>query len=65
MASILGDVQDVLFTGANEVYIVASGGRTVNKGRELLIPAIGDVIQVVDLDSGTMTIALPPGLVEN
>jgi len=60
---LLGTVQDVLFTGANEVYIVKPDP-DVNKGKELLIPAIAQVIQNVDLTTQTITVNLPPGLLE-
>lgn len=59
----LGTVQDVLFTGANEVYIVQPA-EGINKGRDLLIPAIGDVVQDVDLESGVITVRLLPGILE-
>jgi len=44
----VGQVTDVLQTGANDVYIIApvSG---VNRDKELLIPAIAEVVQNVDL----------------
>ncbi len=57
----LGVVKDVLFTGANEVYIVTPPDAP---DRELLLPAIADVIQQVDLDSGVITVNLLPGLLE-
>ena len=58
---ILGVIQDVIFTGANEVYVVqlahAAGGAD-----ELLLPAIADVVQQVDLAARKMTVRLLPGL---
>jgi 16S rRNA processing protein RimM len=60
---LLGTVRDVLFTAANEVYIVAPAPG-VNKDRELLIPAIAEVVQHVDLVKKTMTVQLLPGLLE-
>lgn len=59
----LGTITDVLFTGANEVYVVQPAG-SLNKGKDILLPAIGDVVQQVDLDAGVLTVALPPGLLE-
>ena len=59
----LGTIKDVLFTGANEVYVIQPAGN-LNKGQDILIPAIADVIQVVDVDEGIMTIRLQPGLIE-
>ena len=59
----LGVVEDVLFTGANEVYVVETPA-DVNRGRQLLLPALRDVIRNVDLDGRILTVQLPPGLLE-
>lgn len=59
----IGRVTDVLQTGANDVYIIAPA-ENINKGKELLIPAIAEVIQRVDVAGGTMTIRLIPGLLD-
>lgn len=53
----LGAVTDVLFTGANEVYVVADPN-----SKELLLPAIADVVQKVDLAAGVITVRLLPGM---
>ena len=53
----LGSVREVLQTGANDVYIVDRGER-----RDLLVPALRDVVLNVDIDAGTMTVDLPDGL---
>lgn len=55
----LGELVDVLQTGANDVYAV----RTPEK-KELLIPAILDCILDVNLDDGTMTVHLLKGLTD-
>jgi 16S rRNA processing protein RimM len=60
---ILGTIQNVLFTGANEVYVVQPRDG-LNRGREVLIPAIAEVVQSVDLEAGVLTIYLMPGLLE-
>lgn len=53
----LGEVAEILYTPANEVYVV--------KGeRQYLIPAIRDVVVEVDLDRGVMIIEPLPGLLE-
>jgi 16S rRNA processing protein RimM len=52
----LGVLVDILETGSNHVYVVK------HDGRELLLPAIPDVIVNVDLDEGTLTVHLLPGL---
>ena len=54
----LGELVDVLFTGANDVYVVK-----VN-GKEILIPAIKDVIRNVDVENIVMTIHLLDGLLD-
>ncbi|MYD64510.1 MAG: 16S rRNA processing protein RimM [Chloroflexi bacterium] len=55
----LGRLAEVLRTGANDVYIVRRKGE-----RDLLIPAIGDVIAEVDLSGGRMVVELLPGLLD-
>jgi 16S rRNA processing protein RimM len=55
----LGAVAEIIFTGANEVYVVK--GPHANR-RELLIPAIQDVVLQVDLESGRLLVQLPEGL---
>ena len=54
----LGKVAEVMQTGSNDVYVVRS------KGREVLLPAIKEVIKNVDLESGTLEVALLPGLLD-
>jgi 16S rRNA processing protein RimM len=54
----LGTITDVLQTGSNDVYVV-KGPRG-----EVLVPALKDVVRHVDLESGTMTVTLPPGLLD-
>lgn len=54
----LGRIDEILETGANDVYVV-HGPRG-----ELLIPAIKQVVRAVDLAHGTITVELMPGLLE-
>lgn len=56
---LLGELTEILETGANDVYVV-----TASSGTEILLPAIPDVILSVDLDAHTMTVHLLPGLLE-
>jgi 16S rRNA processing protein RimM len=58
---LLGTVEEVLFTGANEVYVVTTPDEP---RREILLPAIADVVKEVDLDQGILTIELLPGLLD-
>ena len=48
----LGRVAEILSTGANDVYIVRGGPR------ELLIPAIEDVVKEVDIGGGRLVVEL-------
>ncbi|MCM0084062.1 ribosome maturation factor RimM [Geomonas sp. Red32] len=54
----LGQLVDIIETGSNDVYVVKY------QGRELLIPALDDVVVAVDVASGRMTVSLPEGLLE-
>jgi 16S rRNA processing protein RimM len=56
----LGLVDEILYTGANDVYVVRSD---LDSRRPILIPAIADVVQAVDLEGGRLVVTLPPGLV--
>ncbi|MBV7327552.1 ribosome maturation factor RimM [Chloroflexi bacterium TSY] len=59
----LGKVKDVLLTGANEVYVVQTDAQ-VNRGKDLLLPAIADVVQQVDLNENVLIVRLQPGLLD-
>lgn len=52
----LGRIESIFPTGSNDVY-VCRGGR-----REILLPAIGDVIREIDLEKGVMVVRLLEGL---
>ena len=52
----LGDVSSIFPTGSNEVYVVTGGTR------EVLLPAIEDVIKKIDLEKGEIIVRLPEGL---
>jgi 16S rRNA processing protein RimM len=56
----LGEIEAVLPTGSNDVYVVKDHSRT--PARELLIPALASVVQEVDLTAGIMHVDLPEGL---
>lgn len=59
----LGEISDVMPTGANDVYIIQPAPG-INRDRELLLPAVAEVIRNVDLENGIMTVTLLPGLLE-
>ena len=52
----LGQISRILPMGSNDVYVVPS-----EKG-ELLIPAIEDVVKMIDLEKGRVTIEIIEGL---
>jgi len=52
----LGCVDDVLFTGSNDVYVVKRGDQ------ELLIPAVSHVVSDIDTQRGRLTVQLMEGL---
>ena len=52
----LGEVAEILVTGANDVYVV-KGPRG-----EILLPARVEVIKGIDVEAGVMTVELLPGL---
>ena len=55
----LGVMKDVVFTGANDVYVVER-----ENGKELLLPAIKDCILDVDLEAGVMKVHVLDGLLD-
>jgi 16S rRNA processing protein RimM len=57
---LLGEVTEIIETGANDVYVV-----TNDAGCELLLPAIGEVILGVDKKTRSMKVHLLPGLADN
>lgn len=56
----LGTLVEVLTTGSNDVYLVKRAG-----AKDVLIPALNDVVLDVDFDAGTMMIEAVPGLLED
>jgi len=56
--ALLGTVDEMIVTGANDVCVVRGAGR------EYLVPLIADVIAALDLEARTITIHPLPGLLE-
>lgn len=54
----LGQIEEVLFTGANEVLLVRDGAQ------EFLIPYLNDIVVSEDMGTGEMVIKPMPGLLE-
>ncbi len=55
----LGKVDEIMETGANDVYVVRRPD-----GKEVLLPAVENVIQEIDLANGRIIITPIPGLLE-
>ena len=51
----LGEIEDVIKTGSNDVYCLTSG---------VLVPVLKDVVLDVDIEGKRMTVRLPEGLLE-
>jgi 16S rRNA processing protein RimM len=56
----LGQLSDVMQTGANDVYVVA-----MPDGREVLLPVIRECILNIDLEAGTVLVHMMPGLMDD
>ncbi len=54
----LGKIEDVFPTGSNDVYVVKD-----NLGKQILVPAIAEVVKKVDLKNKKMVIKVIPGLI--
>lgn len=52
----LGEIERIIATGSNDVYVCTGGDR------EILLPAIEDVIKEIDLSKGIMIVELLEGL---
>ena len=55
---LLGKVDDICNTGANDIYVVKD-----ELGKQVLLPGIKEVIKEVDLESEKITVHLIPGLI--
>ena len=53
----LGKVKEILSTGSNDVYVVRGESR-----KEILVPALEEVVLDVNLQDSRMTVRLPQGL---
>ncbi len=58
--ALLGSLDSIIPTVGNDIYVVK--GTQGGQPRELLIPAIGDVVLSIDLEGGTMVVDPPEGL---
>ena len=55
---LIGKVDDIYNTGANDIYVVKD-----KLGKQTLLPGIKDVIKKVDLNEGKIFVHLIPGLI--
>jgi len=60
----LGQVIEILYSPAHEIYVVRGADATSPKegSREILIPAVAGVVLEVDLEAGRLLVELPEGL---
>ena len=55
---LLGKVEDIFNTGSNDIYVIKD-----EKGKQILLPGIPEVLKNVDLEKGRITVHLIPGLI--
>ena len=55
---ILGKMDDVFNTGSNDIYVVKN-----EKGKQILLPAIKEVIKNIDIPNRKITVKLMEGLI--
>ena len=55
---LLGKVDDIYNTGANDIYVIKD-----ELGKQVLLPGIKDVIKNVDLEGEKIIVHLIPGLI--
>ncbi|MDN5345424.1 MAG: rRNA processing protein RimM [Clostridia bacterium] len=55
----LGTLTDVITTGANDVYVVTGAGQ-----KEILIPALKEVVRHINLARREICVEVPPGLLD-
>ena len=54
----IGKIEDIYNTGSNDIYVVKN-----NLGKQILLPAIKDVIKEIDLEKEKMIVHLINGLI--
>lgn len=55
---LIGEIVDVIVTGANDVWVVEG------PYGEVLVPVIDQVVDEIDAEAGTVAVSLLPGLIE-
>lgn len=56
----IGEMKDVIQTGANDVYVIE-----MTDGKELLLPAIRECVLKVDVEGGFMNVHVMEGLLDS
>lgn len=56
----LGVLKNIIKTGSNDVYIVAD-----DTGKEILVPALKDVVREISVEKGRIIVSLPKGLLDD
>jgi 16S rRNA processing protein RimM len=54
----MGTVAEIIYTGSNDVFVVRAGSQ------ETLVPALKDVVRIIDVGRGEMHLFAVPGLLE-
>ena len=54
---LLGKLEDIYNTGSNDIYVVKD-----ELGKQVLLPAISEVIRNIDIENGKIIVHLLPGL---
>ena len=55
---LLGKLEDIFNTGSNDIYVVKD-----ELGKQILLPAISDVIKQIDMENGKIIVHLISGLI--
>ena len=55
---LLGTLEDIFNTGSNDIYVVKG-----KQGKQILLPAIQDVIKQIDIENKKIIVHLLPGLI--
>lgn len=60
----LGQLAEIMETGANDVYIIKNAEPEAGLPPEILLPALQSCIESVDLAEGRMQVKIPAGLLD-
>ena len=55
---LLGKLEDIYNTGSNDIYVIKD-----RQGKQILLPAIDEVIKQIDIENKKMIVHLIPGLI--